>query len=447
MRRKHLVGALGAVLVVAAAAFAASAFSRTTADDPNNAKLTYWYWAESDAPGANNWIKKEVALYEKAHPKVKVSIVLQSTDTLISAFTTASQTKSGPDIATQWATLPVLTPAWNGASVPISDYVPASEMKNWIGTAENKSGGKIWAMPQYLLGIPFIWNKAMFKKAGLNPNKGPKTWAELLADAKKLKAAGFTPLGMGNKDGYGGAWFFSLIGKQNLNSMDELKAVIVGKASFSQPKYSAFYNLLADLKRKGYLNSDVASISFDQGLNLFQQKKVAMQWVTDGHVTSAAKALGGAKAMGIGAIPVWGKGKLAKSYDTTQSSSAFITSWSKHPRAAAQFLMFLHTPQALKAWYKATGVFPADKRFPASLVKDPIAKKQLALNLSPVSVWPENFLPPQVDGNADLPAGELITSGSGTPADAVKLWEREIKKWKAQHPDEYKNYAKWAAGG
>lgn len=447
MRRKHLLGALGAVLVVAAAAFAASAFSRTTADDPNNAKLTYWYWAESDAPGANNWIKKEVALYEKAHPKVKVSIVLQSTDTLISAFTTASQTKSGPDIATQWATLPVLTPAWNGASVPISDYVPASEMKNWIGTAENKSGGKIWAMPQYLLGIPFIWNKAMFKKAGLNPNKGPTTWAELLADAKKLKAAGFTPLGMGNKDGYGGAWFFSLIGKQNLNSMDELKAVIVGKASFSQPKYSAFYNLLADLKKKGYLNSDVASISFDQGLNLFQQKKVAMQWVTDGHVTSAAKALGGAKAMGIGAIPVWGKGKLAKSYDTTQSSSAFITSWSKHPRAAAQFLMFLHTPQALKAWYKATGVFPADKRFPASLVKDPIAKKQLALNLSPVSVWPENFLPPQVDGNADLPAGELITSGSGTPADAVKLWEREIKKWKAQHPDEYKNYAKWAAGG
>ena len=99
---------------------------------------------------------------------------------------------------------------------------------------------------------------------------------------------------------------------------------------------------------------------------------------------------------------MWGKGKLATSYDTTQSSSAFITSWSKHPRAAAQFLTFLHSPQALKAWYKATGVFPADKRFPASLVTDPIAKKQLALNLSPVSVWPENFLPPQVDGNADL---------------------------------------------
>ncbi|PWU17968.1 MAG: hypothetical protein C5B48_15305, partial [Candidatus Rokuibacteriota bacterium] len=122
MKRKHLLGAFGAALLVGLAAFSASAFSGTTrpGDDPNNANLTYWYWAESDAPGANGWIKKEVALYEKSHPKVKISIVLQSTSTLISAFTTTAQTHSGPDIATQWATLPVLTPAWNGDSVPIS---------------------------------------------------------------------------------------------------------------------------------------------------------------------------------------------------------------------------------------------------------------------------------------------------------------------------------------
>src|SRR5438270_265435 len=271
MARKHVVAGLAAALVVGVTAFTSSAASkpaRLAGDDPNNASLTYWYWGEDDAPGANGWLKQQVALYQKAHPKVKITIVTQSTDTLTSAFTTAAQTKSGPDIATQWATLPVLTPAWTGASVPISDYV------------------------------------------------------------------------------------------------------------------------LADLKKKGYLNSDVASISFTQGLQLFGQKKVAMSWVTDGNAAAAGKALGGTKGMGVGPIPVWGKGKLATSYDTTQSSSAFITKWSKHPRAAAQFLMFLHSPQALKAWYKATGVFPADKRFPASLVTDPIAKQQLALDKSRVSVWP-----------------------------------------------------------
>jgi len=47
----------------------------------------------------------------------------------------------------------------------------------------------------------------------------------------------------------------------------------------------------------------------------------------------------------------------------------------------------------------------------------------------------------------DLAAGEMITSGSGTPADAVDLWMRELSKWKSQHPDEFKNYQKWVTGG
>jgi raffinose/stachyose/melibiose transport system substrate-binding protein len=449
MSTKHVLAVLGAALVLSAAVFAAGAASKTSktiADDPNNANLTYWYWAESDAPGANAWLKKQVALYEKAHPKVKISIVLQSTDTLTSAFTTASQTKSGPDIATQWATLPTLTPAWNGSTVPISDYVPKSEWSNWISTAENMWQGKLWAMPQYLIGIPFVWNKTLFKKAGLDPNKGPKTWAEFLADAKKLKAKGITPFGLGNKDGYGGAWFFSLVGKQNLNSINELKDAMIGKAKFTDAKFSGFYQLLADLKKNGYLNSDVASIDFGQGFELFGQKKVAMSWGTDGNVAQWEKQVG-AKNMGVEPIPVWGHGKLSTSYDVTQSSDAFITKWSKHPRAAVQFLTFLHSPQALKAWYAATGVFPADKRFPSSLVKDPIAKQLLKLDQTPVSVWPENFVPPQVDQNADLAGGEQITSGSASPAAVAKLWVSELSKWKSQHPDEFRAYQKWATGG
>ena len=341
MARKHVVAVLGVALVLGAAVFAAGAASKTaesTADDPNNANLTYWYWAESDAPGANNWLKSEVAIYEKAHPKVKITVVLQSTDTLTSAFTTASQTKSGPDIATQWATLPTLTPAWNGSSVPISDYVPASEIKNWIGTAENMSGGKLWAMPQYLLGIPFVWNKALFKKAGLNPNKGPKTWTDFLADAKKLKAAGITPFGMGNKDGYGGAWFFSLIGKQNLNSINQLKDAMIGKANFADPKFSGFYQALADLqeerlpelrRRVDHLRPGLPALRPEEGRDVLghrrQRRPVGEAGRAEEHGRRAPSRSGA-------------HGKLATSYDTTQSSDAFITKWSKHPRAAAQFL-------------------------------------------------------------------------------------------------------------
>ena len=223
---------------------------------------------------------------------------------------------------------------------------------------------------------------------------------------------------------------------------------MIGKAKFSDPKFSGFYQALADLKKKGYLNSDVASITFTQGLQLFGQKKVAMSWVTDGNVAAAAKALGGTKAMGVGADPDLGQGQARDAATTPRSRRPRSSRSGRSTRGRRRSSsMFLHSPQALKAWYEATGVFPADKRFPASLVTDPIAKQQLKLDQSPVSVWPENFVPPQVDGNADLAAGELITSGSGSPADAVKLWERELAKWKTQHPDEFKNYQKWVTGG
>ena len=51
-----------------------------------------------------------------------------------------------------------------------------------------------------------------------------------------------------------------------------------------------------------------------------------------------------------------------------------------------------------------------------------------------------------VFNNADLPAGEMITSRSGTPKQAIDLWVRVIKQWKQQHPDEYAKYQKWAKG-
>ena len=73
-----------------------------------------------------------------------------------SNWSITSCAKSGPDIAAQWATGPVLTQVWGGAITPISDLIPKSETKNWLNTGENTYAGKIWAMPLYLIGIPWM---------------------------------------------------------------------------------------------------------------------------------------------------------------------------------------------------------------------------------------------------------------------------------------------------
>lgn len=72
-------------------------------------------------------------------------------------------------------------------------YIPgnkhwASVMNPRIVSETRAPGGQIYDVDGDYVGIEFFYNKNLFKKAGIvSP---PKTWAALLADAKKLKAHG-----------------------------------------------------------------------------------------------------------------------------------------------------------------------------------------------------------------------------------------------------------------
>jgi ABC-type glycerol-3-phosphate transport system substrate-binding protein len=416
---------------------------QTTGGSNEKVDLTFWYWAESDAPGADAWMTESVEAYKAIKPNVTVNIVPQSTDTLISAFQSAVTAKSGPDIASQWATGPVLGFVWQDAVAPISDYVSADEMKNWLNTNENTYDGKVWGAPMYLIGIEIMYNKDMFTQAGVTaPAGGRWTWDEFMAACEKLKAAGFTPFVVGDKDGYGGAWWFAHLGMQGLDSTDDLRQAIIGKADFTDPHYTGWYSNLDDMVKKGYFNEDVMSLDLSQGAQAFSQGKGAMAWGTDGMIKQALNDLGADK-VGVMRTPKLGTGAMADTGNATQSITFFITKWSQHPQEAADFLAFLHTPDRLDSWYKHTGVIAADARFDRSVVTDPVLKQMVEWETTGPQVWLENFLPGQIDSDGDLPAGQMIFSQSGTPADAAELWQRAAETWRNQHPDELTNWQNW----
>ena len=404
--------------------------------------LTYYWWAESDVPGADNWMHQTIALFEKAHPNIRIKLDIQSNDTLQSNFAAAAVAHSGPDIATQWATMPVLSQAWSGAIVPLNGLIPASEMKHWVGTAENAYGGKVWGMPLYLIGTPVVYNKTLFSKAGLDPNKPPTTWAEFLSACAKLKAKGIIPFAMGNKDGFAGAWFWNTFGKGSLNSVNDVKRAVVGQTHFTDPQFTSWLTALQTMRSSGYLNNDVASLDLNNGTTPFVKGQAAMTFTTDANVVSFAHVLGEAN-VGVFREPSIGNGKLASFYDVTQSSSEMITSWSKHQTEAAMFLMFMHTPERLAALNHSTSAFPADDRFNTHTISDPLQRQMLSWDLGLHSVWLENFVPTQLDSNGDQIAGETVTSNGGSPGTAAQLWERTARQWRASNPTMMKQFSAW----
>jgi ABC-type glycerol-3-phosphate transport system substrate-binding protein len=427
-----IVGVVAAGVAVLAAGVLAGGSGKARAESAAKTKLTFWFWGEFDAPGANKWLAQAVRSYQAKHANISIKVVPQATDTFIATFTAAATAKRGPDIAAQWATGPVLAQVWNGAVAPISDLVPKSERKHWLNTSENTYGGKLWAMPVYLIGIPWAYNKTLFARAGV---KAPlKTWNDFIGACTKLRAKGITPFGFGD-----GAYWTTQLMLQDENSLQDQVDAVVGKKKFTDAKYARFEDAWKQAVDAKCFNDDVASLKVDKGQALFATGKAAMSMGTDGQVRGWAKQLGPGK-VGVMTWPVYGKGKLRNAYNATQSTSYFVTSWTKHKKEAAAFLMSLHSTANLNNWFKLTGVPPADDRFSTARIKAALDKQLFKFNTTGPQVWLQNFFPPQVDLEGNVPAQQVILGGRGNGAAAARARERAAAKWRATKKGELKNW-------
>ena len=431
------VGAIAVIaLTIAAALSVGSAGAKSTggAQAKATTNLTMWFWGNDDAPGADKWLAAAVKSYEAKNPSIKIKVVTQPVATFIATFQAAASAKSGPDVAAQWATGPILTQVWGGAMTAISDLVPKSETKNWLNTGENTYAGKIWAMPLYLIGIPWMYNKALMKQAGITDYPATK-WSQIISYCKTLRAKNIVPFAFGNDT----FWTTQLM-TQDLNKLSDVVDADTGKASFTSKKYAHFEDGWKQMVDAKCFNDDVSSVPLAKGQQAFDAGKAAMTIATDGQARTFAKDLGGDSKVTVAKWPVFGTGALKNLYNATQSTSYFVTSWSKHKKEGAAFLVYLHTAAQLKAWYAATGTPPADKRFNTAAITGALDKKLYAFNTTGKQIWLQNFFPPQVDLNGNAPAQQQLLGGRGDGAAAAAIRERAAKQWRAQQAGQLKNW-------
>jgi raffinose/stachyose/melibiose transport system substrate-binding protein len=404
-------------------------------------KLVIWWWGEQEAPGAQAWLEETMAKYKEAKPNVSFEAVLQSTDTLIPAFQSAAAAKQGPDIEYFWGGVWTLENAWNGSLIPIDDLFPAEEKGHWINNFERSYDGKLWGVPWYLSGNPFVYNPELFANAGVDPN-AVKTWDDLIAACGKLKAAGVVPISGGLKDGWFGGWLFSILGRQGADSEKDFMQAVLTEGAFLDPKFSEWWSKLAELKDAGCWNEDINSVDYQQGQDLFVQGKSAMIFGNDTFLAGWAKDLGWDK-MGVMMVPKYGTGKLADTYVTTAQGWG-ITSWSEHPQDAADFLQFMHTPERVNAWFEATGVLPADNRLDTGLIQQDQLKQIYEWDTQAAGPNLENFIPSIMDEQANFACTQLLFAGEKTPAQCAELTEEVLAKWREQSPDQVQNFENWA---
>lgn len=105
--------------------------------------------------------------------------------------------------------------------------------------------GKVYGIPRTGYSMGLIYNRKLFRKAGLDPDKPPATWEEVRADAKKIAALGNGTVGYADYSAQNqGGWHFTA----ELYSQGGDVVGADGKASVDTPEGHAVLQNLHDMR-------------------------------------------------------------------------------------------------------------------------------------------------------------------------------------------------------
>src|SRR5215471_1313252 len=182
--------------VVAALALLAAACSNGSTDSSpssktfgTNATGTVHFWARQATDGP---AKALVAAFNASHKNLKVVFHLIPPNDDISQLATAIRAGSVSDVV-GLNDIDVPTFSHEHALMDITKYVNALPYKTALSPGHLKLatiGSTYYGVP-YLADLSVLWyNKALFKKAGLDPNSPPTSYAEIVSDAQKISKLG-----------------------------------------------------------------------------------------------------------------------------------------------------------------------------------------------------------------------------------------------------------------
>jgi multiple sugar transport system substrate-binding protein len=191
-KQKAMVcAAVGAVALLAAACGGSS--GSTSSQSPKtfgvNATGTVHFWARQATDGP---AKALAAGFNATHKNLKVVLHLTPPNDDTSQLATAIRAGSVPDVV-GLNDIDVPTFSHEHALMNITKYVNALPYKSSLSPGHLQLAtldGQYYGLP-YLADLSVLWyNKTLFKKAGLNPNDPPATYAQIVSDAQKINALG-----------------------------------------------------------------------------------------------------------------------------------------------------------------------------------------------------------------------------------------------------------------
>lgn len=297
-----------------------------------------------------------IAEFQKANPDIKVKAVYAGNydDTRVKAL--AALKANQPVQLSVLFSIDVFELIDQDVIVPFDDFATSAEDKQWLASfypalmANSKAKGKIWGIPFQRSTIVLYHNKDAFKEVGLDPEKAPATWNEMVAAAQKLTkrdaSGNVTRWGLHIPSTGYPYWMFQALCIQN---GQELMNQDGNKTNFDHPDVIEALQFWRDLAAKHKVMPE-GTIDWGTLRQKFLEGATAMMWHTTGNLT-AVKA--GAKFdFGVSMLPA---NKRRGSPTGGGNFYIFKKASAEERKAALKFIKFMTDPELTARWSIATG--------------------------------------------------------------------------------------------
>lgn len=190
---------VGAVTMSLALAASACGGGSATGGGSGDSPKTLTYWASNQ--GASIEVDKKVLQPEldkfQKQTGIKVNVEVVPWSDLLNRILTATTSGQGPDVLNIGNTWSASLQA-TGALLPwdAKNFGKIGGKDRFVGSALGSTGAEgkdPAAVPLYSMAYALYYNKQIFADAGIT--EPPATWAELVADGKKISAKGKAVLG------------------------------------------------------------------------------------------------------------------------------------------------------------------------------------------------------------------------------------------------------------
>lgn len=358
----------GMLLLASAAMVWANGSGDKAAKDKGPSVVTIWDFKYGDVQGVQPAMKKIDDLIMQKNPGIKINHVGQANDNYYQLVRVAVQAGDGPDIIMFHGGVQAYE--FDDYTIDLDKYVKPwrSEISefSWAYCSAGGIASKpVHMVPLTTQGFGIYYNKALFKKAGLDPDKAPTDVDSFMNACEKLKKAGIVPVTAGLQGNPYTLDFLFRCFVANIYGPD-VKDLGTGKQNFKgNAQFRRAAEIVAEMFKKGYIDpAGTSTPYFMDGINNFAAGKGAMfvGLLSDvGHWKAFGDGLG---KDNVGYFPTINFPE-AKYKDQQVGQPAgigySIMKWSKSPDAAMKVVEGYARGEGNAVWMGMTGALSPNK--------------------------------------------------------------------------------------